>query len=354
MKTQVIPYEFWAANQNKKNTTTYDNVIAQATSMEEAVFVRRFLWLYESKKAEGKGWVFIVPKTFAERVGMSVYAFRKIVSKWERLKIIRTRSHGLPLKKYYWLDEEALASYLSKIYGKSHLIEIDNLGLRNREDKVIETDKISNASKSLKRNTVAGAKSPGRRTPLDFDVRNKRKPKTGFSHDCAKKLYDALAKKGKVMRRPNLDNWASTFRKLKELRGTEEVTQVLSWYTANIGKPYVPQAYSAQSFHDKFPSIQDAMRNQKRDQTKEVRQQIREGTEDIQWPITWTDERGWKCEMFSDGSWGCTSPTDRKGRSTAQPHLPGDTYGLPEHLKQYTLAACNEQDEVYDDEGDIG
>lgn len=212
------------------------------------------------------------------------------------------------------------------------------------------SSKILNACNPKR--TVAGAKSPGRRTPLDFQVKAK-KTKVGFSHDCAKELYDAIAKKGKIMRHPNLDNWASVFLKLKELRSKEEITEVLNWYKVNIGKPYVPQAYSAQSFYDKFPSIQDSMKNQRRDQTKEVRQQMRDGTEDIQWPITWTDERGWKCKMNHDGSWGCTSPVDKKGRSSHESYEPGITTGLPENLKQYTLAAYRQQDTSEEDEGDI-
>lgn len=201
--------------------------------------------------------------------------------------------------------------------------------------------------------TVAGAKSPGRRSPLFLDGKNKSKPKTGFSHDCAKKLYDALAAKRKIDRRANLSKWADSFRKLRDNHTKEEIEKVLAWYITNIGKPYVPEAHSADSFHEKFQRICEAIRRDKRDQTKEVRQQMREGTEDVQWPITWTDERGWKCELCSDGSWGCFSPTDSKGRSRGECHEAGVTNGLPKHLWKYTLIHV-EQDEVYDDEGDIG
>ena len=204
-----------------------------------------------------------------------------------------------------------------------------------------------------KKSVVAGAKSSGRRREIDPLFSHGKSKKSGFSYDCAKKLYDALAAKRKIDRRANLDNWASSFRKLRQDHTKEEIEQVLAWYINNIGKPYVPEAHSANSFHEKFQRISEAIRRNKRDESKELRQQMREGTEDIQWPITWTDERGWKCEMFSDGSWGCTSPTDRKGRSTAQPHMPGDTYGLPEHLKPYTLAAAAQQDVPEEEEGDI-
>jgi hypothetical protein len=101
----------WLSNENK-SITVYDNNIAVATSIDEAVFVRRILYLWQKFNKQP---MFIVPERFCHPVGMSVYSFRKIVRQWEKDKLITTECHGLPLKKYYAINEENLSSYLNKI-----------------------------------------------------------------------------------------------------------------------------------------------------------------------------------------------------------------------------------------------
>lgn len=286
MKSIVIPYKFWAANQNKQNTTSYDNVIAQATSMEEAVFIRRFLWHYERKKREGNGWVFIVPKAFAVRVGMTVYAFRKVVRKWEKLKIIQTRSKGLPLKKYYRLNEDGLAKYLSGIYAGSHLIENDNLGCRNREDKVIENDKIYNASKSLEDKTVAGTERARRRPAKSLVLSGMDKARKTPERRLSISLYkivsphlkglpNQLPKPDKDTGKKNWKSWDREFHQLLQALTLDKVTEVMEWYGQNYGGDFVPEIESARSFRQKFHKLLAAMKRQRADaeRQKERRKQ---------------------------------------------------------------------------------
>jgi hypothetical protein len=76
----------------------------------------------------------------------------------------------------------------------------------------------------------------------------------------AKKLEDGLRSRNKLMRQVSRQAWADEFRKMRELDGIHdsEVETVLNWYAANIGKQYVPQAYSAKAFRERWPAIVEA------------------------------------------------------------------------------------------------
>lgn len=87
------------------------------------------------------------------------------------------------------------------------------------------------------------------------------------AENMAKMLFEALAKKRKVLGQFTAQKkrwWAIALQKLASL-GIEHsrITKALKWYTTNIGRPYVPKAYSAKSFVLKFSRIEDAIRRDK-------------------------------------------------------------------------------------------
>jgi DNA-binding Lrp family transcriptional regulator len=61
-------------------------------------------------------------------------------------------------------------------------------------------------------------------------------------------------------RRCNLRTWAGEFALLAKEASGERVEAALAWYAKKIGGDYVPQAYSAKAFRQKFPAIEAAMR----------------------------------------------------------------------------------------------
>ena len=75
----------------------------------------------------------------------------------------------------------------------------------------------------------------------------------------AKQLRDALAAKRKLSATPNREAWARRFAALRAAVGDARLTSALRWYCANVGKPYVPQAFCAESFQKKFVAIEAAM-----------------------------------------------------------------------------------------------
>ena len=79
---------------------------------------------------------------------------------------------------------------------------------------------------------------------------------------AAKKLYLALDRKRKLMnpRSFNLKAWARHLgNAIAQLQDGTRFERVLDWYCKHIGEPYIPRAYSAGSFREKFIQIEEAM-----------------------------------------------------------------------------------------------
>lgn len=82
-----------------------------------------------------------------------------------------------------------------------------------------------------------------------------------FDRVCAKKLYEALKAKKKIFRKVNLNKWIFQFKKLRvdEEEKKDRIKKVLLWYIRHIGEEWIPEAFSAMSFREKFENIEAAM-----------------------------------------------------------------------------------------------
>jgi hypothetical protein len=71
-------------------------------------------------------------------------------------------------------------------------------------------------------------------------------------------LKEGLSASKKLTRKVVIKNWAAEFRKLlsenPELN-PKEIGGLISWYTKNINAEFMPQAFSAATFVEKFPAI---------------------------------------------------------------------------------------------------
>jgi hypothetical protein len=79
---------------------------------------------------------------------------------------------------------------------------------------------------------------------------------------AAEELHRQLAIRRKVMRPPNLEKWAEAFRRLllDSDVGITRFERVLYWYVEHIDEDeFMPAAYSAQTFCDKFLTIERQM-----------------------------------------------------------------------------------------------
>lgn len=77
---------------------------------------------------------------------------------------------------------------------------------------------------------------------------------------CARSLFEGLASKKKLVTRASISKWADQFRLLRVQGGyaAEDIQQLVSWYIKNLSKPYMPIAYSAKAFREKFIRIKEA------------------------------------------------------------------------------------------------
>lgn len=83
-----------------------------------------------------------------------------------------------------------------------------------------------------------------------------------FDLKCANLLYGVVVKYCKLKRRYNRKQWAAAFADLREKIGEERIRVALDFYSRHFMGDFIPRAYSAHGFVEKFEKIEDAMRRQ--------------------------------------------------------------------------------------------
>jgi hypothetical protein len=138
------------------------------------------------------------------------------------------------------------------INGTEPIVSIENKEVRKTKSK-----KSKKLSSGEARSRVSGVSEKGLLKDPDA--------KPDFAVVAAKKLYTALAGKRKIMAQPNLMKWAATLRRFLASGQVDkkEFRQTLQWYIANIGQPFVPQAFSADAFVQKYVKIESAIARSK-------------------------------------------------------------------------------------------
>ena len=142
---------------------------------------------------------------------------------------------------------------MRRIYIKG-VLEKSNRGIRKNRGGVLEkTEGLYNSTYNNKNNTVRGKPTHGL-----FG----KEIKEYFENKCVIILEKALRQKRRLYRRVNKKQWTLQFIDLHFKLGIkkEEVKRTLNWYVSHIGEEFVPIAYSAKTFCDKYPQIRDAMK----------------------------------------------------------------------------------------------
>ena len=252
-----VSFEIWSTNLNKNNKVWYDKIIALQTSIEEAVIASTFIYLWNKFKKHDADGIFIIPKEFEKHTAITSYALRKVLNRWESLEIIVTKCKGIPLKKYYWLDEGRFAEYLNEIYDSYHFahpIEIDRICCRNRKGYVNENDKIINKSKLIKKKNNDG--NPSCSTAATLQVES-----DPFYEKCAICINNIVRKHKDMRHRHYTSTWSKVFVQIVHTDGIKKrtVRQTLKWYKQHYGEKFVPRIYIISDLRNKFPRIIAAM-----------------------------------------------------------------------------------------------
>ena len=83
-----------------------------------------------------------------------------------------------------------------------------------------------------------------------------------FDLECATLLYNRIGKANKLVRdNSSAAKWAHAFKKLRLGLDNDRprIKKVLAWYVAHMGEPFVPEAFCADSFREKFVKIEARM-----------------------------------------------------------------------------------------------
>ena len=125
---------------------------------------------------------------------------------------------------------------------------------RNRVEKKEPNTYSYSSLNSYRDNTVAAKGNNGLISSKNDNISK------SFDYRMSSKLYESLAKKRKIMRKVNLVAWSKQFAKFRIDNNLNKVEfkQTLIWYCKNIGGEFVPRAYAAKTFCDKYVNILDA------------------------------------------------------------------------------------------------
>jgi hypothetical protein len=132
-------------------------------------------------------------------------------------------------------------------------------------------------------NTV---RSQASRTASEGFLSNGKHATPSLSEKLALKLQKALAAKNKITTRGvSISKWANEFNKLLQAWGKDEVKQVLEGYCAHIGERFMPLAFCAASFREKFKKIENRLEVIKEEQGEQT-------AHEIHYEVTDVDEDG--------------------------------------------------------------
>lgn len=145
--------------------------------------------------------------------------------------------------------------------GKTRVCSKDQSRGKPKSGKTSTNAYSKNRLNTYSKNTVATEDGDGECETSSL-MENSKHQINKFDRVCAKKLRKALQAKKKIFRKINLNKWILQFKRLRVDDEVEkkDIKKVLLWYIRHIGEDYVPEAYSAKSFKDKFDQIVAAMK----------------------------------------------------------------------------------------------
>ena len=85
--------------------------------------------------------------------------------------------------------------------------------------------------------------------------KDKSPPPEDFDMKMASRLYNELQSRRLLYGKAKLKVWSKEFTTLRKTFTEEEIASTLSYYISHIGEEYMPEAYSARAFKEKFARI---------------------------------------------------------------------------------------------------
>lgn len=209
-----------------------------------------------------EGWFYCMMKKISKEINVSPGAQTRILTKLTGKnktrepvgpRLIEMKKMGLPARRFVRIDGEAIEDIIFKWVKNQRNQSLGNQ--RNRmEGDQRDIVRLNKTEQESSMSTPCGA--DGDRSPPPSDGRKRRKanPPSKFDHRAVEELIKVVSSHIKVNRKHNLKEWANQIRMMRELDGVakEEIKRTVRWYAEHIGEEYVPEAFSARTFRQKY------------------------------------------------------------------------------------------------------
>ncbi len=126
---------------------------------------------------------------------------------------------------------------------------------RKRIRKTEVKDRVEKQKEDLSLSELKGSDGDRSNGFSKSTVAKTKKPKpSAFDRKAADKLHAVVSKHIKVNCNANMTAWSNHCRLLRERDGVppEDIKAAIKWYAKNIGGEFIPEAYSAGTFREKY------------------------------------------------------------------------------------------------------
>lgn len=242
-------------------------------------------------------WFFCSTEEITQICFMDVRRQEKVVSHLVKKGYIKTRRQGMPSKRQISLVFKKILRDIKKS------LENNGTKIPRKSGEIYSPPKTGGQAPQtpyrslLLRNnslTVALRKNEEKPENSQFLFREKKAKNTPYSEfdlECVKTLSTSLQKHQKISKQFSSKSWAIQFAKMRLLDTiTEnEISQVLQWYTTNIGKAFIPLVFSAKAFREKYVKLKTQYLKQlKTPITEKVKEIAQELKTQYPWPGHYT------------------------------------------------------------------
>lgn len=183
----------------------------------------------------------------------------KVDSEWLKNKLSEQHARNMNVQDEDFQEPDFSHTKPDFSQTKGCVSQDERLSIAGRKAYVIEKE----IEKEIEKNTQSPAERGDGLTGFNLNGRTSRDTddqNSQYARSAAKRLYDGLAKHRKIMRKVNIGKWSVEINRfLDESPITrDEFDRLLNWYVENIDTKFVPKAYSAGTFCERFVDIRDA------------------------------------------------------------------------------------------------
>ena len=215
----------------------------------------------DEKFFDNDGWFRLPAKTIQGYFNVSEYVQTKIVRDLIECGFIQTEMRGMPRRRWVFINIEAIQDAMANTKIKKLTVpkKLGNVVPKKLGD--CDPKNHSSMKNPLEEPEKEELSQPTDGTPTHLSgsstngkSESKNKP-SSFDRRCAVELQKATIQKGKGNKTSKIYDWSNQFRLLRERDGKAQklIKKVLLWYMdQDWTETYMPQAFSAKTFRDKF------------------------------------------------------------------------------------------------------